>query len=57
MYRLDDGQRKKLESIRKALALQIDEAARDGHDMLAHLLELARVEVSAILSDSPRAKH
>ena len=57
MYRLDDGQRKKLESIRKALALQIDEAVRDGHDMLAHLLELARVEVSAILSDSPRAKH
>lgn len=57
MHRLDDGQRKKLESIRKALALQIDEAARDGHDMLAHLLELARVEVSAILSDSPRAKH
>lgn len=57
MYRLDDRQRKKLENIRKALALQIDEAARDGHDMLAHLLEIARVEVSSILNEAPRAKH
>ena len=57
MYRLDDRQRKKLESIRKALVLQIDEAARDGHDLLVHLLEMARSEVSAILSDTPRAKH
>ncbi|MFE0018894.1 hypothetical protein ACFWXH_28880 [Mesorhizobium sp. NPDC059054] len=57
MHRLDDGQRKKLERIRKALALQIEEAARDGHDMLAHLLEMARIEVSAILNDASRAKH
>ena len=49
MRMLTENQRKSLKDIRALLSRHNETAARDGHSVLAYLLELARVEANDLL--------
>lgn len=53
MRTLTEMQRKSLRDIRALLSTHNEMAARDGHGVLAHLLELARVEANDLLRQDP----
>lgn len=49
MRMLTENQRRSLKDMRALLSAHNETAARDGHGVLAYLLELARVEANDLL--------